>query len=92
MTNEERWKAAIEEIKPLLEMLKQVRDKYGLAKVSVRARNYADAANRMAVATAEDDSVTVEVGEAYGMSWYDYEEETLTNGYETWERQEINNE
>lgn len=88
MTKEERWKAAIEEMKPLLETVRQIRDKYDLARVEVRARNYDDVAGRMAVATAGDDRDNVEVGTVYGMSWYDYEDDSLTNNYTEWDKQE----
>ncbi len=91
MTNEERRKAAIEELKPLLAEVKRVRDKYGLARVEVRARNYDDEGGKMAVIGADDDSAGVEIGEAYGMSLYDYEDDNLGTNYQEWHRSEDKN-
>lgn len=88
MTNEERRKAAIEELKPLLEVVRRVRDKYGLARVEVRARNFNDAGGKMGVIGADDDSASAEIGEAYGMSLYDYEDPDLGTSYEEWHRSE----
>ena len=87
MTNEEKRKAAIEEMKPLLEALKGIRDKYGLACAEVRARNFFNESGCMSVLTADDDRNAVKVGEAYGLSWRDYEEEDMTNEYTEWIRQ-----
>lgn len=88
MTNEERRKAAIEELRPLLEVVKRVRDKYGLARVEVRARNYNDAGGKMGVIGADDDSAGVEIGEVYGLSLYDYEDDYLGYSYEEWHKSE----
>ena len=89
MTNKEKRMAAIEELKPLLTEVKRIRDKYGLARVEVRASNYNDAGGKMAVVGADDDSNGVEIGEVYGMSWYDYEDEELGESYEEWHRSEV---
>lgn len=83
---EAKWKAAIEEAKPILEQLKQIRDKYDLCRLEVRATNY-DRSGKMGVITTDDDLDYAKVGETYGMSWYDYEDDKLTNSYETWQRQ-----
>ena len=88
MTNEEKRKAAIEEMKPLLEALKGIRDKYGLACAEVRARNFFDETGNYSVITADDDSKSVEVGEVYGLSWRDFEDDSLSNDYTEWHRQE----
>ena len=87
MTNEEKRKAAIEEMKPLLEALKGIRDKYGLACVEIRARNFFDESGNYSVITADDNRYSVEIGEAYGLSWRDYEEDGLNNDYTEWIRQ-----
>lgn len=87
MTNEEKRKAAIEEMKPLLEALKGIRDKYGLACVEVRARNFFDESGNYSVITADDDSKSVEAGEVYGLSWRDFEDESLGNDYKEFFRQ-----
>ena len=81
MTNKEKRMAAIEEMKPLLTEVKRIRDKYGLACVEVRARNFFDKTGNMSVLTADDDRKGVEIGEAYGLSWRDFEEESLENDY-----------
>ena len=81
MTNEEKRKAAIEEMKPLLEALKGIRDKYGLACVEIRARNFFDESGNYSVITAYDNRYSVEIGEAYGLSWRDFEDESLENDY-----------
>jgi len=86
MTNKERRMAAIEELKLLLPDVKRIRDKYGLACVEVRARNFFDGTGNFSVITADDDLKGVEVGEAYGLSWHDYEDE-LPNDYKEWIRQ-----
>jgi hypothetical protein len=87
MTNEEKRMAAIEEMKPLLTEVKRIRDKYGLACVEVRARNFFDESGCMSVLEADDDRKGVAVGEAYGLSWRDYEDEFLGNDYTEWGRQ-----
>jgi hypothetical protein len=87
VTNEEKRKAAIEEMKPLLAEVKRIRDKYGLACVEVRARNFFDETGNISVLTADDDRKGVEVGEVYGLSWRDYEDESLANDYTEWIRQ-----
>ena len=87
MTNEEKRKAAIEEMKPLMAEVKRIRDKYGLACVEVRARNFFDENGCMSVLEADDDRKGVAVGEAYGLSWRDYEDEFLGNDYTEWVRQ-----
>jgi hypothetical protein len=87
MTNGEKWKAAIEEMKPLLEALKGIRDKYRLSCVEIRARNFFDENGCMSVLTADDDRNGVEVGEAYGLSWRDYEEDSMNNDFTIWIRQ-----
>lgn len=81
MTNEEKRKAAIEEMKPLLEALKGIRDKYGLACVEIRARNFFDESGNYSVITAYDNRYAVEIGEAYGLSWRDFEDKSLENDY-----------
>ena len=86
MTNKEKRMAAIEELKLLLPEVKRIRDKYGLACVEVRARNFFDGTGNFSVITADDDLKGVEVGEAYGLSWRDYEDE-LPNDYKEWTRQ-----
>jgi hypothetical protein len=88
VTNEEKRKAAIEEMKPLLEVLKGIRDKYGLACVEVRARNFFDESGNYSVITAYDNRYAVEVGEVYGLSWRDFEDDSLSNDYTEWHRQE----
>lgn len=88
MTNEERWKAAIEEIKPLLEVLKGIRDKYDLSCVEIRARNFFDESGKYSVITAYDDRKAAEVGEVYALSWRDFEDDSLSNDYTEWHRQE----
>jgi hypothetical protein len=88
MTNEEKRKAAIEEMKPLLEALKGIRDKYGLACVEVRARNFFDESGNYSVITAYDNRYAVEVGEVYGLSWRDFEDDSLSNDYTEWHRHE----
>ena len=87
MTNKEKRMAAIEEMKPLLTEVKRIRDKYGLACVEVRARNFFDKTGNMSVLTADDDRKGVEIGEAYGLSWRDYEDESLGNDYTEFFRQ-----
>jgi hypothetical protein len=87
MTNEEKRKAAIEEMKPLLEVLKGIRDKYRLSCVEIRARNFFDESGNYSVITADDDRNAVEVGEVYGLSWRDYEDESLANDFTIWIRQ-----
>ena len=87
MTNEEKRKAAIEEMKSLLTEVKRIRDKYGLACVEIIARNFFNETGNMSVLTADDDRNTVEVGEVYGLSWRDYEEDGLNNDYTEWIRQ-----
>lgn len=87
MTNEEKRKAAIEELKPFLEQVKQVRDKYGLACVEIRARNFFDESGNYSVITADDNRYAVKVGEAYGLSWRDFEDESLGNDYTEFFRQ-----
>ena len=86
MTNKEKRMAAIEELKPLLTEVKRIRDKYGLACVEVRARNFFDESGCISVLTANDDRKGVEIGEAYGLSWQDYEEESMVNDYTEWIR------
>jgi len=86
MTNKEKRMAAIEELKPLLAEVKCVRDKYGLACAEVRARNFFDGTGNISVITADDDRKGVEVGEAYGLSWRDYEDKS-PNDYKEWIRQ-----
>lgn len=81
MANEEKRKAAIEEMKPMLEVLKGIRDRYGLACVEIRARNFFDESGNYSVITANDDRKGVKIGEAYGLSWRDFEEESLENDY-----------
>jgi hypothetical protein len=73
--------AAIEEMKPLLAEVKRIRDKYGLACAEVRARNFFDESGNYSVITADDNRYTVEIGEAYGLSWRDFEDESLENDY-----------
>jgi len=87
MTNEEKRKAAIEEMKSLLTEVKRIRDKYGLACVEIRARNFFDKTGKYSVITAFDDRKAAEVGEVYGLSWRDYEEDGLNNDYTEWIRQ-----
>ena len=87
MTNEEKRKAAIEEMKPLLEALKGIRDKYGLACAEVRARHFNDETGNYSIITADDEREDVKVGEVYGLSWRDYEEDGLNNDYTEWIRQ-----
>ena len=87
MTNKEKRMAAIEELKLLLPDVKRIRDKYGLACVEVRARNFFDGTGNFSVITADDDRKGVEVGEVYGLSWRDYEDESLVNDYTEWIRQ-----
>ena len=87
MTNEEKRKAAIEEMKPLLEALKGIRDKYDLACAEVRARHFNDDTGNYSIITANDERADVKVGEVYGLSWRDYEEESLENEYVAWIRQ-----
>ena len=86
MTNEEKRKVAIEEMKPLLEALKYIRDKYGLACAEIRARNFFNGNGCMSVITADDDKNAVKVGEVYSLSWNDYEEESTENEYAKWIR------
>jgi hypothetical protein len=74
-------------MKPLLEVLKGIRDKYRLSCVEIRARNFFDENGCMSVLTADDDRKGVEVGEAYGLSWRDYEDEHLGNDYTEFFRQ-----
>ena len=81
MTNKEKRMAAIEEMKPLLAEVKRIRDKYGLACVEVRARNFFDENGCISVLEADDDRKGVAVGEAYGLSWRDYEDEHLGKDY-----------
>lgn len=87
MTNEEKRKAAIEEMKPLLAEVKRIRDKYGLACAEVRARNFFDESGNYSVITADDDRKGVKIGEAYGLSWRDFEDESLGNDYTEFIRQ-----
>jgi hypothetical protein len=86
MTNEEKRKAAIEEMKPLLEVLKGIRDKYRLSCVEIRARNFFDKSGNYSVITAYDNRYAVGIGEAYGLSWRDFEDESLANDYTEWIR------
>lgn len=88
MTKEERWKAAIEEAKPILEEVKRIRDKYGLCVLEVRAAHYEGNPGNISSIYTKNDSDTVPVGEDYGISWYDYEDETLPNDYMHWTKRE----
>lgn len=88
MTKEERWKAAIEEMKPLLETLKGIRDKYDLSCVEIRARNFFDKTGKYSVITADDDCKAAEVGEVYALSWRDFEDDSLSNDFSEWTKQE----
>ena len=88
MTNEEKRKAAIEEMKSLLTEVKRIRDKYGLACVEIRARNFFDKTGKYSVITAFDDRKAAEVGEVYGLSWRDFEDDSLTNDFSEWTKQE----
>ena len=87
MTNEEKRKAAIEEMKPLLEALKGIRDKYGLACAEVRARHFNDETGNYSIITADDEREDVKVGEVYGLSWRDFEDDSLNNDFTEWHRQ-----
>ena len=88
MTNEEKRKAAIEEMKPLLEALKGIRDRYDISCVEIRARNFFDKTGKYSVITAFDDRKAAEVGEVYGLSWRDFEDDSLTNDFSEWTKQE----
>ena len=87
MTNKEKRMAAVEELKPLLAEVKRIRDKYGLACAEIRTRNFFDENGCMSVLTADDDRNGVEVGEIYGLSWRDFEDESLNNDFVEWHRQ-----
>jgi hypothetical protein len=69
VTKEERWRAAIEEAKPLLEALKAIRDKYKLYSINVLASRYPEMKGPFSQIQVFEDWKTTSLGDMWEMSF-----------------------